>query len=88
MIAERPEYVGARVALAGEFTKAKQADDALVQLRAAVRLDAQNSILWEQLGDAERSANHAAESHEAYAAALKLGAEKADRKRIQTKMAF
>jgi protein O-mannosyl-transferase len=88
VIAERPEYVGARVALAAELSKSKQQDAAVEQLRAAAKLDVQNPTLWEQLGDAERAANHATESREAYATALKLGAEKADRKRIQAKMAF
>ena len=88
VVAERPEYVAARVALAGEFSKAKQTDAALDQLRAAVKLDGQNATLLELLGDAARAANQPLESREAYAAALKLGAEKADRKRLQTKMAF
>jgi tetratricopeptide (TPR) repeat protein len=88
VVAARPEYVAARVALAGQLSKAKQGEAALEQLQAAVRLDAQNAALWEQLGDIERMANHQMESRKAYDTALSLGTEKTDRKRIQTKMAY
>jgi Flp pilus assembly protein TadD len=88
VVAERPEYVAARLALAAELSKGKQPAAALEQLHSGVKLDAQNAVLWEQLGDAERSAHHPKESREAYEAALRLGEGKADRKRIQTKMAF
>jgi predicted Zn-dependent protease len=80
--------VAARLALAAELSKGKQPAAALEQLHSGVKLDAQNAVLWEQLGDAERSAHHPKESREAYEAALRLGEGKADRKRIQTKMAF
>ncbi len=88
VVAARPEYVAARVALAGELTKAGQKEAALDQLRAAVKLDGQNGSLWEQLGDLELAQKNMKESREAYAKALQLGAVKADRKRLQTKMAF
>jgi tetratricopeptide (TPR) repeat protein len=88
VVAIRPEYVAARVALAGQLTKANQPEQALEQLRAASKLDLQNAALWEQLGDAELTLKHTTESHEAFANALKLGTEKSDRKRLQTKMAF
>ncbi|MES1260698.1 MAG: tetratricopeptide repeat protein, partial [Acidobacteriota bacterium] len=88
VVAVRPEYVAARLALAGQLTKANQPDEALVQLRAAIRLDGQNASIWEQLGDIEKSLRHTTESREAYANALRIGAGKSDRKRLQTKMAF
>ena len=87
-IAQTPEYLAARVALAGQLVKAKQPEAALDQLRATVKLDDQNPSLWEQIGDVEHTLNHTAESRTAYAAALKLESENADRKRLRTKMAF
>jgi tetratricopeptide (TPR) repeat protein len=88
IVGAKPEYIAARTALAGLYLKANQADLALVQLRAAARLDAQNASLEEQIGDAEKSLNRPEAAKEAYAAALKLQIEKGDRKRIRAKMAF
>jgi tetratricopeptide (TPR) repeat protein len=88
VIAQTPEYLAARVALAGQLAKADQPEAALEQLRAAVKLEDRNPSLWEQIGDAERKLNHAAEARDAYATALKLETENAGRKRLRTKMAF
>jgi tetratricopeptide (TPR) repeat protein len=88
VIAARPEYVAARVALAGQLSKVNQPEQALEQLRAAAKLDSQNAALWEQLGDTELALKHTTESREAFANALKLEDAKADRKRLQLKMAF
>lgn len=84
----RPEFLGARTALAEVMIKAGRAEAALDQLHAAARLDAQNAGVWERIGDVEKSLNHATEARDAYAAALKLESEKADQKRVRTKMAF
>ncbi len=59
------------MALAGLYLKANQADTAVVQLRAAAKQDAQNASVWEQIGDAEKSLNHADAAREAYAMAMK-----------------
>jgi protein O-mannosyl-transferase len=88
VIESKPEYVAARMALAGLYLKSNQTDKALEQLRAAAKSDAQNASLWEQIGDAEKSLNHADAAREAYATALKLQLEKNDRKRVRAKMAF
>ena len=88
VIGVKPEYVAARIALAGLYLKANQPDRALEQLRAASKADAQNASLFEQIGDAEKALNHADAAREAYANALKLQIEKGDRKRIRAKMAF
>ncbi len=85
---KKPEYVAARVAIAGLYLKTSQTDAAIEQLRAAVKQDAQNASLWEQIGDAEKSGNHPDAAREAYANALKLQAAKGDQKRIRSKMAF
>lgn len=88
VVKDKPEYVAAHVALAGLYFKADQPGPGLEQLRAAAGLDARDASVWEQIGDAEKSLNHAAEAREAYATALKLQLEKSDRKRISRKMAF
>ena len=88
VVSARPEYVGARTALASELLKSNQPEAALDQLRAAAKLDAQNATLWERIGDTERTLGHSAEAKTAYAEAMKLGVEKSDRKRIGNKMAF
>ena len=59
-----------------------------MSLRAVSRLDADNASVWERIGDVEKSLNHATEARDAYATALKLESEKADQKRVRTKMAF
>jgi tetratricopeptide (TPR) repeat protein len=88
VVATKPEYVAARMALAGLYLKSNQSDAAVAQLRESAKLDAQNASIWEQIGDAEKAANHADAAREAYAAAIKLQVDKGDRKRIRTKMAF
>jgi tetratricopeptide (TPR) repeat protein len=88
LIGAKPEYLAARMALAGLYLKANQADLAIAQLRAAAKQDTQNAAVWEQIGDAEKSLNHADAAREAYATALKLQIEKGDRKRIRAKMTF
>ncbi len=88
VVAARPEYVGARTALATELLKTGQTDAAIEQLRAAAKLDSQNAALWERIGDAERAKGNTTQAKDAYTEAMKLGVEKADRKRIGNKMAF
>jgi tetratricopeptide (TPR) repeat protein len=84
----KPEYIAARVALAGLYLKSNQPDMALAQLREAASRDAQNAAIQEEIGDAEKALNHNDAARDAWAAALKLEVEKADRKRIRAKMAF
>jgi tetratricopeptide (TPR) repeat protein len=84
----KPEYVAARTALAELLIKTNQTQAGLDELRATSRLDAQNSVVWERIGDVEKSLNHAAEARDAYATALKLESGKTDQKRVRTKMAF
>jgi len=88
VVGVKPEYIAARMKLAGLYLKANQTDLALVQLRAAARLDTQNASIQEQIGDAEKALNHPDAAREAYAAAMKLQIEKGDRKRIRAKMNF
>ncbi len=88
IVAARPEYVAARLALADQLIRAKLPEQALEQLQAAAKLDPQNASTWERIGDVEHTLNHTSESREAYASALKAGGDKPDRKRLQSKMAF
>jgi Tfp pilus assembly protein PilF len=84
----KPEYTAARVALAGLYLKANQAEPAIAQLREAAQHDRQNASIQEMIGDAEKSLGHADAAREAYGNALKLQMEKNDRRRIRAKMAF
>ncbi len=84
----KPEFVAARVALGELYVKSSQAQAGVDELRAASRLDAENSSIFERIGDVEKSLNHVQEARDAYATALKLAAEKPDQKRVRTKMAF
>ena len=88
VVKQKPEYTGARVALAGLYLKANQPDMALEQLHEAAKNDQQNASIQEMTGDAEKSLGHTDAARAAYDAALKLQMEKADRKRIRAKMAF
>ena len=88
VVAAKPEYVGARLALGGLYLKAGQSGAGIEQLRAAAKLDAENASIWEQIGDAEKGADHGAEARQAFGTALKLRLQKSDRKRISSKMTF
>jgi len=88
VIAARPEYIGARIALAAQFLKANQPEAGLEQLQAALKVESGNASLWEQAGDAHRALKQSDQSRTAYTEALKLEEDKAARKRIRAKMAF
>jgi tetratricopeptide (TPR) repeat protein len=88
VVASKPEYTGARIALASLYLKTNQPDAAVEQLRAASKSDAQNATVWEMRGDAEKAANHPDEARQSYETAMKLRIEKGDRKRIRAKMNF
>lgn len=88
IVSAKPEFAGARTALADVYLKTNQPQLALDELRAVSRFDAENPVIWERIGDIEKSLNHPAEAREAYATALKLAFEKSDQKRVRTKMAF
>jgi tetratricopeptide (TPR) repeat protein len=88
VVKSKPGFIAARTTLAGLYLKTNQAELAIEQLRAATDVDKQNPGIWEQLGDAERAANHPTEAKEAFSTALKLQYQKNDKKRIANKMAF
>ena len=88
VVTAKPEYTGARVALATLYLKTNQADQAVDQLRAAAKSDSQNATIWEMIGDAEKARNHRDDARQAYETAMKLRVEKGDRKRIRAKMSF
>ncbi len=88
VVQSKPRYLGARLALASVYLKANQPDAAMAQLRATADLDQKNPAVWEQIGDVERARGHLPEAREAYATALRLQAQKSDRKRISAKMTF
>ena len=83
---EKPGYTAARLALAAQLTRNGDADAALIELREAVKADAQNSALLEQIGDMEAARGRKAEAKQAYTAALQASSDRAARKRIESKL--
>ncbi|HWE51506.1 MAG TPA: tetratricopeptide repeat protein [Bryobacteraceae bacterium] len=88
VVKAKPGFIAARTTLASLYLKTNQPDLAIAQLRAAADVDKENPGIWEQIGDAEKAANHPAEAKEAYSTALKLQYQKSEKKRITSKMAF
>ena len=89
VIAQTPEYLGARIALAGQLAESESARCRLEQLRAAVQAGrAECFPMGTDRRRWSRPLTTPTEAHEAYATALKLESENAGRKRLRAKMAF
>ncbi len=86
VLAAKPGYVAARLALADLLAKTGDTDNAIEQLRELSRQDQQNGDVFEQIGDLEVGRRHAAEATSAYQSALKLASDRAARKRINNKL--
>jgi tetratricopeptide (TPR) repeat protein len=86
VLALRPEYVAARIALAGLLMKLGDSDGARRELDDVVTRDAANSSAWERIGDLEASRGRAAEAESAYQKALETAPDGAARKRIRKKV--
>ena len=86
VLKERPDYLAARLALAGVLEKTGEADAALMELQAALILEPASAAIHERIGDLERSRNRTAEARAAYEAALKTAADPAARKRIRGRL--
>ena len=82
----RPEYVAARLALAGLLEKTGDRDRAAAELRAAAKAEPGSSSIWERLGDLEKARNNAAEAKAAYEQAVEHAPDSAARKRIRKKL--
>jgi tetratricopeptide (TPR) repeat protein len=87
VVAAKPGYLAARLALAGLLQKAGDSAAAMGQLREAQKLDPKNSGIFEQIGDLESSMNNSAEARDAYESALKNTPDSQTRKRIRGKLA-
>jgi tetratricopeptide (TPR) repeat protein len=83
ILKSRPDYVAARVALAGLLEKSGDLDGAMAELRLA---PPGNTLAQERIGDIESARGHAAEARAAYEAALKGSPDADAAKRIKKKM--
>src|SRR5262249_38653881 len=86
VIASKPEYVAAHMALAELLTKSGDTSAALEQLQAASRLQPDNAAVRERIGDIERERGRTAEAGAAWQAALERTGEGGDKKRIAKKI--
>ncbi len=86
VLAAKPEYPAARLALAGLLAKTGDADNALEQLRQVSKQDQRNGEVFEQIGDLEAKRGHAPEATAAYQSALQLASDRAAKKRIGNKL--
>ena len=82
----RPEYIAARVALAGLLNKTGDTEGALNQLRQAAASNPRNSEVFEQIGDIEAARGRGAEARAAYQSASGVAPDTATRKRIDKKL--
>ncbi|MDZ4801678.1 MAG: tetratricopeptide repeat protein [Bryobacteraceae bacterium] len=86
VVALRPEYVAARRALADVYVQLKNADAAVLQLRAALQAQPRNALVYEQLGDIEQSRGRVKEAAAAWLTALEQSADDTEKKRIRRKL--
>jgi len=86
VLAAKPEYSAARLALAGLLAKSGDAEGALNELRQVSKTDSQNPNVFEQIGDLEAGLKRATEAKAAYQSALDLKPERGVRKRIANKL--
>ena len=85
VLAARPEYVAARIALADLLLQLGNSDEARRELDQVVSRDAANSAAWERIGDLEAGRNRGSEAQSAYQKALETAPDGAARKRIRKK---
>jgi tetratricopeptide (TPR) repeat protein len=86
VVKQKPDYVAARLALAELYLKVNNADAALVEFQEASKLQRENALIYEQIGDLERARNRYEQAGAAYQSALKYAPDNASRKRIRAKI--
>jgi tetratricopeptide (TPR) repeat protein len=86
VVRQKPEYVGARLALADLYLLQGAVDAARDQLLEAARLQPDNAEVLEKLGDAEQARGRPNEAVAAYRQALQSADDSATRKRLRGKM--
>jgi tetratricopeptide (TPR) repeat protein len=86
VLALRPEYAAARMALADLLLKAGDLEGARIELKELLARDAANSAAWERIGDLETTRESFAEARSAYEKALQTAPDGSARKRIRKKI--
>lgn len=85
VVAERPDYVAAHMALARSKSAAGDLDGAAKALETAAKLSPRNTAIMELQGDVAARRGNRADAARYYDSALGLTAESTDRKRIRAK---
>jgi tetratricopeptide (TPR) repeat protein len=86
ILAAKPDYLAARLALAGLLQKTGGSAGALEQYREAQKLNAKNASIYESIGDIEAGQNHPVEAKKAYESALEYAPDSQTSKRIKKKL--
>jgi tetratricopeptide (TPR) repeat protein len=82
----KPDYVAARLALAGQLEKAGRGGEALAELQAALKVQPENPSIHEEIGDLEAAAGRTDAAASAYRKALECSPDPAARKRLTAKL--
>jgi len=86
IVLQKPEYVGAREALARIYVSQKMPALAMAHLDAALKLSPANAALIELRGDAESQLGESGEARTDWSKALDLTSDRAAKKRIRLKL--
>ena len=86
VLAIKPDYPAARVALAQELSKAGDAAGAMKELGSVLNADAKNVAALELTGDIEKSRGRNNEARQAYSSALTATSDRDVRSRIRAKL--
>ena len=87
VLADKPGYIAARLALARLLAKTGDNDGALKELQQAAGADTQNPDILEQMGDLQAARGQKTEAQAAYDQAAKLTTDSSSRKRLKHKQA-
>ena len=85
VVRTRPEYLAARLILAGLQLRENRPEAALNQLNAAKELQQSNSEIHERLGDVYKQLGNHAEAAQAYQSALRFAPDRKTKRRIRRK---
>ena len=86
VLSSKPDYVGARLALAGLLARSGNPDAAVEQLQEALKRKPRSPLVYEHLGDIEMARGRTAEARAAYEKALENAADPKIRKTIRSKL--
>jgi len=86
LLKERPDFLSARLALAGLLAQSGRRPEAVEQLREALRQKPASALIQEQLGDIQMADANRGEAVAAWRSALDAPMDSRTRKRIRGKL--